>query len=794
MKIILRHLVIWLVGVFLFSWDVSAQTVQAMKLLTSQVGWARSGQYLYWTTDAGAHWKDITPPASSMEMMNSVFFLDTSAGWVILAHADDQGQQQFRIASTSDAGVTWSTSPLNLPWKRYPEDFSGGVYVSFRDKLHGWIELDLMSSSSLSVGRLLATDDGAKTWNAPQGDPGEAGSLCFFSSTDGLLTAGLGNSELWATHDGSKTWQQMSFKAPPSISPADLPAYGEPICRTSKHGLMPVTYTPTDYPERRGFATALVLFVTDDAGKTWSIDTIVPNLPDISHGYTVQSAIVDSSAITVTESAGIVTMAVASPNTEVRRITLSTFKEVPDISFADATHGWASTHSGMFSTNDGGATWIPIAPTKAITPAPKSMRSKSRLRSRFASLSSVAVSTGRKETSIASGREIHLGFDTGQVPSPWVMNSWWEYSPYYSYQVSLPGAANHRTNPGLTQGWITTIESQGWGLWPVWVGPQAQCWGGPATAPRINPSNPTSQGQAEAANAINALQSLGGNLTNTIIYYDIEYYDASNPLNAACASNVVAFLNGWISGMHSGGYKAGVYGNIGPAVLNFTQLSPLPDDVWIALAPSRSTPPQVTVWSLASGSLSLCDPYSASANSCNPLWASHQRIHQYLLDTKNLRYTETWGGEPVIIDPDIIDADVARLSSGTKTYNYLFTSFEPDGNVTNPYGINNIGINPNYGGFINGSMAGNIGQILEIWEYWFNGQLLNWGNLLYNPDSNTYQIPPGYPNTGQCGGFLYCTTSMRAMNNAGWIVGAWSDANNVGHGFVNKGGTYTSID
>jgi uncharacterized membrane protein len=32
------------------------------------------------------------------------------------------------------------------------------------------------------------------------------------------------------------------------------------------------------------------------------------------------------------------------------------------------------------------------------------------------------------------------------------------------------------------------------------------------------------------------------------------------------------------------------------------------------------------------------------------------------------------------------------------------------------------------------------------------------------------------------------------MNNAGWIVGTWSDANHVGHGFVNKGGTFTSFD
>jgi hypothetical protein len=59
--------------------------VDSMKLLRADVGWAtidsvsfpggRTGR-LFWTSDAGANWKDITPPAQPGARIESVFFLD----------------------------------------------------------------------------------------------------------------------------------------------------------------------------------------------------------------------------------------------------------------------------------------------------------------------------------------------------------------------------------------------------------------------------------------------------------------------------------------------------------------------------------------------------------------------------------------------------------------------------------------------------------------------------------------------------------------------------------------------
>jgi hypothetical protein len=342
-----------------------------------------------------------------------------------------------------------------------------------------------------------------------------------------------------------------------------------------------------------------------------------------------------------------------------------------------------------------------------------------------------------------------------------MMQSWWNYSPYYDYQISLPGAANHKTNANLTANWVTQVEGQCWGLWPVWVGPQAPC-ANDQNLVLITASNPTqayTQGQAQATAAITALQKLGGS-PSMVIYYDMENYVTSN---SSCVAIVEAFLNGWISGMHSnpgGYYSAGVYGNVIPVAQNFSQLSPLPDDIWVTLASGKKIPPSVTIWNLATTKtpiVSLCDIYSSPQPPppC-PLWSTDQRIHQYLVDKANgITYTEVWGNVQIEIDADIVDADVSYPSTGTKTYTYNFDPFTENGNEDYPTSTNNIGTaNPNYGSFINGSqsdISGNIGQTLALTELVDGGNTLDWSYWIYDGATPASQ-PPAYPQLGNCYG------------------------------------------
>jgi hypothetical protein len=96
--------------------------VTDMKLMAPRVGWAERGGRLYWTKDNGASWKDITPPLARDESLSRIFFLDSSTGWITINHAgqDFSKQLQFDVASSSNAGATWSRTRVSIPLSRLP--------------------------------------------------------------------------------------------------------------------------------------------------------------------------------------------------------------------------------------------------------------------------------------------------------------------------------------------------------------------------------------------------------------------------------------------------------------------------------------------------------------------------------------------------------------------------------------------------------------------------------------------------------------------------------------------------
>jgi len=96
-----------------FCW-VRLPRLQSMKLLTPEVGWA-ADQRLFWTANGGGDWKDITPkkPVEGEEI-GSIFFLDTSAGWVLLSRYAEP-EPRFDLVSTTGAGQSWWTTRTEIP-------------------------------------------------------------------------------------------------------------------------------------------------------------------------------------------------------------------------------------------------------------------------------------------------------------------------------------------------------------------------------------------------------------------------------------------------------------------------------------------------------------------------------------------------------------------------------------------------------------------------------------------------------------------------------------------------------
>jgi photosystem II stability/assembly factor-like uncharacterized protein len=255
-----------LLAVLAMSALVHAQNIEAMKLLTPQIGWALSGNRLYWTTDNGAHWGDISPRP---EDITDAFFLDTSRGWALLSSlVTDSSLISFSLAGTNDAGKSWSISRLRVASQK-PEELDGSGWLDFIDPMHGWVVLPARSSSALSWGLLLTTDDGGKSWKELPQVP-IAGRPIFITAQNGWLSGNGGPGGVYTTKDGGRTWDDN--EPPLEELPTSLPTrpwYGDVWFTDSKHGFIPVRLSSaTDAENARG--SALVLYVTDNAGLTWT--------------------------------------------------------------------------------------------------------------------------------------------------------------------------------------------------------------------------------------------------------------------------------------------------------------------------------------------------------------------------------------------------------------------------------------------------------------------------------------------------------------------------------------------
>jgi len=357
----------------------------AMKLLTPKIGWTLTEKGLYWTTNAGNTWQNITPQSASAGNIAAVFFLNASQGWVVCC--DTSGKhKRFNLATTNDSGAHWLISPLKTPTsvvalenkrdaqakirgETQPEVMEGMGWIDFIDPNQGWIllEVDIISRLGIISGILLQTTDGGKTWKEVNVDLPTAGHFNFVTTKDGWMTSHI-NAVLYVTHNGGNTWKEMTLEPPPSIS-TEGGMYDIPIFKDSQNGFLPVTYVTENLP-------SLVLFTTHDGGKTWKADRVLPDMKDIANVY--PSTVVDSVLITIaaSESDRSLTLIKVFPGgktveTETNALDIKGnltprslyFGAGWHLSFINNNQGWVSTYTNqLLSTTDGGTTWTVITP------------------------------------------------------------------------------------------------------------------------------------------------------------------------------------------------------------------------------------------------------------------------------------------------------------------------------------------------------------------------------------------------------------------------------------------------
>lgn len=799
---------------------VKALPVRDFKLLSPNTGWVSTGSQLLFTTDNGANWKDISPPNPAPSdprdnKFSGVFFLDANTGWVVSAvdtndttpYGTDVGSDAL-LSSTTDGGATWTT--MKLPRADTVRESGGGGSIAFSDRLHGWFDLGLTGNTAVRPAALFKTSDGGRTWQHVKGDPGVGVEIVALTEED-VWFAGGPDYKLYVTHDGANTVQEVPLSVPDGIPADNYPTCGLPVFTSSLNGYEEVMYTGGN-----GDKSAAVLFATGDGGRTWKPDRILSNLAESSAGSSVESAVAGSTWVVPFAASGQPpTLLKLHPND---RTEAPAHKSGGDfrrcsLSFLTPDEGWLNCSGKLSSTADGGATLTeitprvrngvltadPVTPVRRIAVKPRTMKLPGKAK---AAINSAASLDSPILISYVSGIDQHLGFDrTDVLPIP-DMQAWWNSSPYYDVGIYLPGSPNRHNDRTLVgdkgQKWVDAVIGQGWGIIPIWFGLQAPC-----SAERFphqfsaSAKDAEAQGEEQATRAYASATALG--LDGTIVYFDLEPYDSNR-----CGAAARAYIGGFVNEMHElvEGSSVGVYTDVFSAAIDSYNARPVPDDVWIYLNPGH----RVTVWGLNQGRAGQ----TLRTALTDDMWPNKRRMHQYRIPTRSDPVIEQWGGAgPYNIDEDIMDATIVP-GSGFKEMiptSYTVVSVPSYGSFL--WGINN-GVNNS--GLHSGEAVGSYYPGAD--SYLLSGFTYLGGTTATLGENN---IPVGINNLGQIVGVwggepsLYAAsgsapvqtlnypgaayTGLTGINDAGWIVGNYSDDGIYDHCLLIKpaaDGTYSN--
>lgn len=401
-----------------------AGRIESMKLLTSNIGWAATKSHLFWTTDGGAQWKDITPKLNhKRQMVSSVFFLDASTGWALLSCGDDRNLRVddgcFELASTTDAGQTWSIlhEGIAVPFSHQRlEDgygFSGRSWLDFADPQHGWEILDISTNSANpSAGEMLRTADGGRTWS-PTKDVPTSDHFHFITAADGWIAGGKDH-ELYVTHDAGDSWQRVSLPAGPGTEPNLGVDYALPVFESAHHGFLPVQYSvgPVSGP----YLTTLVLFATEDGGKSWKVDRVLPRLPGTFAAVAAGSVWIAAHIEAAGPSGPKPKLRLYSEGPD-RTVTthtavVSSAGYAMQLSFVSRTEGWINMSDRLLATKDSGNTYSDITPGASHTVALENPEANTARTGRQVS----GLNYTAPQPNSGSAISTHLGFEAYNVP------------------------------------------------------------------------------------------------------------------------------------------------------------------------------------------------------------------------------------------------------------------------------------------------------------------------------------------------------------------------------------------
>ncbi len=345
---------------------------------------------VYLTTNF-THWNNVTPSLKGahgkcLYAWNSAAFVSPRVGWLL---ARDEAGYKTVLERTVNGGASWTRQPNGDTGS-----MAGEEVIGFVNAADGWRQQFSWAGNSNTLER---TTDGGTKWRtvasySHSGCPDL--SDVFASSSVGFAASPLAGASsdvfstnfpyVWRTLDGGVTWKKMSVTRPTKV-PAAAPAlYGQPAF-TGIYGTLPVVFSVGGHQD-------VFFYASRDHGLHWKL------IPGLASPLVVKGSIIVNSqtasggcgVYTSVRRGPLVSVDVVSPSTwwvlrpgpkgdtERYIVTNGSVSSYRTVELPATTHrallegvnardalltvGSASGALTIYSTIDGGATWVALAP------------------------------------------------------------------------------------------------------------------------------------------------------------------------------------------------------------------------------------------------------------------------------------------------------------------------------------------------------------------------------------------------------------------------------------------------
>jgi len=381
------------------------EQLDSMKLLAPGIGCVQrclvdqcDDRTIFWTSDNGAHWRNITPPLTNKSSLDAFFFLDARRGWAVLEQPQKESTRaptklRLAIAMTDNAGGTWSETSLTLLLTNYfskEEIFTlfdlSVREIAFADPLHGWLTLSFWMFPHVHGSFLLITSDGGRTWKDADSFPSpNLGDMILVTPTEGwisgLIDPESAQNSLFVTRNGAKSWQELSVRPVntelwqggmllPSggklnAQGASCDVSGVPMFSDSAHGFLQKDCSEGGNFGDQDLMHTTVLFATVDGGRTWKSDRRIRNFLGSCNSSTVADSvwlapIKRNGHLALLHVEAGADVDAGADNGSMSRYSLCSTQ----LSFISSSQGWMLKDGSIIQfTADGGRTWKTIWPT-----------------------------------------------------------------------------------------------------------------------------------------------------------------------------------------------------------------------------------------------------------------------------------------------------------------------------------------------------------------------------------------------------------------------------------------------